>query len=436
MIINTPSTAPIGNHPSCPVLARRLGTVAAQLGALLVVLAMVIPHAANAETTDDAARRAAQEIQSARDRANAAAEAYFQAQSDLDILQDDIVRLERETSQLIANVDQLERNVEAIALARFVNSGADGIPLLTGLQAPKDQVQAEVFAEVLTNNGSSTLDEYDLAQKDLVANQEELSQRREQIEQQQEEFTELQAAAEAEVERLRKIEEERLTDEAVVRALQAQQAAALARFQDQIRRDAEAAAKALPNPGLSQPQANPSTSDPVPANPAATVVTINPNAGASGGSSGGRTGRSGTGSIPRGMDSGAGYIDNIMCPIPGSAYGDSWGAPRSGGRRHEGVDMIAPRDVPIVAVVNGVVTFKQNNLGGNAASLAGDNGNRYYYAHFARYEGTSRRVAQGDVIGYNGDSGNAAGTNHLHFQVHPGGALPVNPTPSVRTAGC
>ena len=61
-----------------------------------------------------------------------------------------------------------------------------------------------MFVEVLTNNGSSTLDEYDLAQKDLVANQEELSQRREQIERQQEEFTELQAAAEAEVERLRK----------------------------------------------------------------------------------------------------------------------------------------------------------------------------------------------------------------------------------------
>ena len=94
-----------------------------------------------------------------------AAEAYFQAQSDLDILQDDLARLQREKSQLIANVDQLERSVESIALARFVNSGADGIPLLTGLQAPKDQVQAEVFVEVLTNNGSSTLDENDSASR-------------------------------------------------------------------------------------------------------------------------------------------------------------------------------------------------------------------------------------------------------------------------------
>jgi murein DD-endopeptidase MepM/ murein hydrolase activator NlpD len=98
--------------------------------------------------------------------------------------------------------------------------------------------------------------------------------------------------------------------------------------------------------------------------------------------------------------------------------------------------MLAPFGVPIVAVVSGTVTFKRNRLGGNAASLAGDNGNRYYYAHFASYEGSSRRVVAGEVIGYNGDTGNATGTPHLHFEVHPGGGVAVNPTPSVRAAGC
>ncbi len=98
--------------------------------------------------------------------------------------------------------------------------------------------------------------------------------------------------------------------------------------------------------------------------------------------------------------------------------------------------MLAPAGTPIVAVVSGNVTFKRNVLGGNAASLVGDNGNRYYYAHFAGYEGASRPVAQGEVIGYNGDTGNGAGTPHLHFEVHPGGGLAVNPTPSVRAAGC
>ncbi|MEO1058119.1 MAG: M23 family metallopeptidase, partial [Actinomycetota bacterium] len=130
------------------------------------------------------------------------------------------------------------------------------------------------------------------------------------------------------------------------------------------------------------------------------------------------------------------YIDAMLCPMLGSAYGDTWGAPRSGGRRHQGVDMLAPTGVPIVAVVSGVVTFKQNRLGGNAVSLVGDNGNRYYYAHLSRYEGASRRVQQGDVIGYNGDTGNATGVPHLHFEIRPGGGVPVNPTPSVRAAGC
>ena len=161
------------------------------------------------------------------------------------------------------------------------------------------------------------------------------------------------------------------------------------------------------------------------------------NEGASGGTSGGRTGTGGSGSNPRPVDTGAGYLDAIICPMPGSAYGDTWGAPRSGGRKHEGVDMIAPRGVPIYAVTSGFVTFKVNEFGGNAVSLVGDNGTRYYYGHLNSYEGLSRLVLQGEIIGYNGDTGNAKfSTPHLHFEIHPGGGLAVNPYPSVRAAGC
>jgi peptidoglycan LD-endopeptidase LytH len=422
---------------------RATAPVGGALTIAFVLLASISPLAAGAQTSDDAARRAAQEIQAARDRANAAAEEFFQAQSDLEVLQDDVARLELEETQLIANVEQLQRDVESVALGRFVNSGATGIPLLTGLQAPKDQVQAEVFVDVLTNNGSDALDQYDVAQKDLEANQDALAERRQQIEQQQVVFTQLQADAEAEVELLRTIEEERLKDEAVQKALQEQQAAALARLEEQNRRAAEEAAKAQPNPGLvqvAQPTADPAIADPAAdagaAAPDTPASTIAPNSGASGGTSGGRTGTGGIGSSAPGFDNGSGYVDNIVCPMAGAAYGDTWGAPRSGGRRHEGVDMLAPRGVPIVAVVSGNVSFKQNNLGGNAASLAGDNGNRYYYAHLSAYEGGSRYVTQGEVIGYNGDTGNARGTPHLHFEVHPGGGLAVNPTPTVRAAGC
>lgn len=459
-----------------------------RFGVFLVALALVVgvasavasaPTPVVAQTDDDAAARAAREIQAARDRANAAAEAFFAAQSELALLEQDAERLSREAEQLELTVERLRADVESVAVSRFMNSGASGIPLLTGLEAPQDQIQAEVFVDVLTNTGSDALDQFDIAQKQLAAKQDELERQRYEIEQQQDVLTQLQDDAEAEVERLREIEEQRLKDEAVRKALEAQQAADWARLEEALRRQAEAAARAQPNPGAGIPPTTLPPADGVPADdvPAADgvaadgvpadgvpggggpagggpgddgaestgaqpgptappVSTLPTNSGASGGTSGGRTGTAGSGSSPLGIVTGAGYIDNIICPMPGSAYGDSWGAPRSGGRRHQGVDMLAPTGIPIFAVVSGYVTFKQNRLGGNAVSLAGDNGNRYYYAHLSRYEGVSRRVEQGEVIGYNGDTGNATGVPHLHFEIHPGGGLAVNPTPSVRAAGC
>jgi murein DD-endopeptidase MepM/ murein hydrolase activator NlpD len=432
------------------VLARTLGVLL--LGVAVVVASGALaPPDATAQSSDDAAREAAREIQAARDRANAAAAAYFEAQSDLEVLEDEEVSMQRRAEALEVRVDKLRRDVQSLAVARFATSGAEGIPLLTGLQAPKDQVQADVLVDVVTNVGSSSIDEFEAAQKELDEQQAELEQQQADIEEQQKLFSQLQDEAEAEVQRLREIEEQRLTDEAVLQALAEQQAANLARLVEIELRNAEAAARAQPNPGIAaaqeaaaaaaaaaadpdaDPDADPSV-DPPSTDPAAPGTPRS--SGASGGTSGGRTGTGGAGSVPIGVVNGATYIDGIVCPMNGSAYGDSWGAPRSGGRSHEGVDMLAPMGTPIYAVVSGTVNFKQNRLGGNAASLSGDNGNRYYYAHFSGYEGVSRRVTQGEVIGYNGDTGNATGTPHLHFEIHPGGGLAVNPTPSVRAAGC
>jgi murein DD-endopeptidase MepM/ murein hydrolase activator NlpD len=127
-----------------------------------------------------------------------------------------------------------------------------------------------------------------------------------------------------------------------------------------------------------------------------------------------------------------------VCPVAGAvSFTDSWGDPRSGGRRHKGVDMIAARGVPIVAIFSGrIQRLSTSSLGGNTIYFYSDAGDRYYYAHLDSYGDISagQSVPAGYVLGYNGSSGNAPSyLPHLHFEYHPGGGAAVNPYPLVRS---
>ncbi|MGH9282604.1 MAG: LysM peptidoglycan-binding domain-containing protein [Acidimicrobiales bacterium] len=121
-----------------------------------------------------------------------------------------------------------------------------------------------------------------------------------------------------------------------------------------------------------------------------------------------------------------------LCPVKGAhQFSDSWGQPRPGYRRHEGVDLFAHRGTPVVAPVGGRLETLTGRRAGKAFYLRGDDGNTYYGAHLDAV-GRAGRVERGAQIGTVGSTGNAKGTTpHLHFEIKPGGGAPVNPFPTL-----
>jgi len=118
------------------------------------------------------------------------------------------------------------------------------------------------------------------------------------------------------------------------------------------------------------------------------------------------------------------------CPLPGSSFTDDFGAPRPGGRTHQGIDMLAPFGTPIHAAQSGRFQQDYNDLGGISALVYAGNGDFTYYAHMEGYAGVGNgaTVSAGAVIGYVGNTGDAqGGPSHLHFEYHPGGGGAVDP---------
>jgi len=140
----------------------------------------------------------------------------------------------------------------------------------------------------------------------------------------------------------------------------------------------------------------------------------------------------------------------VVFPHPTEAvyFWDSWGAPRSGGRRHQGTDIMSPRGSAIVAVADGVVTkLDVGHMSGYSIHVEHADGWVTSYLHLNNdtfgtdddeggtwtaffptlMEGDE--VKAGQVIGYVGDSGNAEGTRpHTHFELKHDGKK-TNPYP-------
>ena len=424
---------------------RRLRRATTALLAMLAMSAAIPVGHSSADHTGEAAERAAREILDARDRANAAAQAMFDAESRLDVLAVELADAEADLAELESEVATLRSGLAESAVRQFVGAGSESLTLFTAVADDSDRATARVYAGAATGSALVDADDYEASIDELADARDDIERRRSEAENARETFAALREDAEAEVLELQRIEEERLQDEAVQHELEQQRQQRL----EQERREREvAAARAAEE----QAAADEARAEAAPRE----VQASNGNAGESRADDGAPDG---TGDDPPSAPApnppsqepapqpapdpelapepapepaapaaGAG----IVCPVAGShSFADTWGAPRSGGRSHQGVDMIAASGVPLVAVESGSVHFKPNRLGGNAVWLTGASGTKYYYAHLSAWEGSSRSVSRGEVIGYNGSTGNA-GVAHLHFEVHPGGGSAVNPYPYVR----
>ena len=123
-------------------------------------------------------------------------------------------------------------------------------------------------------------------------------------------------------------------------------------------------------------------------------------------------------------------------PVRGPVnYVDTFGAYRADmpKHRHEGNDIFAKTGTPIVAVLAGTIRYSTYGIGGNNAHLTDARGDYFYYAHMVRFAAglkSGDHVARGEVIGYVGETGDAAGTSpHCHFEIHPGGGPAIDPFP-------
>lgn len=121
--------------------------------------------------------------------------------------------------------------------------------------------------------------------------------------------------------------------------------------------------------------------------------------------------------------------DPLLLPVEGVSVAhvaDTWGAARSEGRVHEGVDIFAPAGTRIYSATPGYIyRIGTNPYGGKVMTIVGGGGVRYYYAHLSAYAqdlAEGQHVTPKTLLGYVGNSGNAAGTPpHLHLGVYGGG---------------
>ena len=329
------------------------------------------------------------DVVGAQKKADEAAAKLAEAQSSLARVEDEVAAVNGRMSATRARLDRLRGEVRQLAVHQYVQGGD---PAVWILQTDLSQAsRGRALLRHVTLGRTDAIDEYRAASADLEDGRAALERRL---------GEQRKAVGDLRDEEARVMKE--LDDLA---SAQREYEAKLAAQRAAVDRAAtEAAAKASPAGPGARPPARPVAAAPLPRPPGP------PAAG------------------PRVIGSGS-----WICPVQGPrAFTNDWGQPRSGGRRHQGNDIMSPRGTPVVASVAGTVSAHNSGLGGISYYLRGEDGHTYYGTHLDRLSGVGGRVSAGTVVGYVGNSGNARGrATHLHFEIHPGGGGPVNPYPTL-----
>ncbi len=399
-------------------VARRITWVGLTLVALNLIPLADHAGAGSGQTSDQVAK----EILRIQAKADAAAQAWGELDTEATNLADQITTAQHDVDATSASAGTLQQGLAAIAVNRYTSGGGSSGGLLG--EDPTIQLQKDALSDVAIGVGNVNLDTYEAVQKSLAAKQKQLDALQQKNTAAQAQLALNQQKLNDQIAQLQALEVN-LKDAEVKAAYDKQVAAQRAKIKAAADKAAARVSAAAATPVVASPQNNGgassasstqsaqiSPSDAAATNTTAAAADVGPGP---------------TTTQPAPHQPAVIVGGSWICPVAGpNAFGHTFGDPRPGGRHHEGVDMISPFGTPLVAVVSGDVTMKTNALGGNAMGLKGDDGNYYYYAHLSSWEGPSRHVSAGEVIGYVGHTGDTT-VNHLHFEIHPGGGPAVDP---------
>jgi len=381
-----------------PPTRRRVRRGALGWASLLLLVGILVPGAASgqdlAEVEDELERLEGRQ-ESLQERLDAATRSLADAEAAEAVAETRTRRLEQEAAELTESIEQSDARTTARLRAVYMTGSLDPLVVLLGGDGPGDAVERALTVEMLVSSDRMSREAAEVSQVELDVTRQRLDEAAEE-------------AADAAGRR-----------EQAVASLEAD-LAELAETAEELERDRERLEEAERRRAAEEAERRRAAQQAA-------------NASSSGGGGGGGSSTAPPSSAPPPAPSGG-----MACPVDSPrSFTDTWGAPRSGGRSHRGTDIIAPRGNPVRAIVAG--TWDIQRPGANAglwAILRGNDGNEYWYLHLdSHVAGDGQGVGVGQLVGTNGDTGNARGTTpHVHFELHIGGSSPVNPYTALRRA--